>query len=486
MSIASFTSNKQGVQDLLAALPAPAVPVTDRSRNEDFGQDAKPGFNDLLRDSAESQQKTPQRSETAEPVDAQPRAESQQSEQANTDKPQASDQDKPVNESGDGESQESSGETKTEQDAEQAPTDSGDAQPKDTTGEAQVQAAANAASAQLNIIDAVATDQPKAQSPDQFQPQAQSQAQTKSTQQLDLAKVIEVASGDQPSAQKSQSASANVLANGSLPTQSQSPNGPVVQVDAAATVQPVLQQGDSAQTSSGESGGEAKSSATTATTNATTSGNNNAAVTTAFAVPDQANVESRLPINTTVTAPAADAARVAQAQSAITTGDNDSLNTARLTRGLANAVQQRGGAVTLRLTPPEMGTVRIQMQITGTNVSASFHAESASAQTLLTTQLSQLRTALESKGMSVERLSVQPLAATAQSNNANQSQNQSDAQQQGQSQQQSAGDGRSRGQYSSDSSGQQSSDPQNDNGSGQQAPRGFFDRLNDASELQAD
>ncbi|MFK7789747.1 MAG: flagellar hook-length control protein FliK, partial [Phycisphaeraceae bacterium] len=151
---------------------------------------------------------------------------------------------------------------------------------------------------------------------------------------------------------------------------------------------------------------------------------------------------------------------------------------------LANAVQQRGGAVTMRLTPPEMGTVRIQMQITGTNISATFHAESASAQTLLTNQLAQLRSSLESKGMSVDRLSVQPLAATASTNNANQSQNQGDSQQQGQSQQQSAGDGRSRGQYSGDSSGRQSSDQQN-NGSSQQAPRGFFDRLSDAVEPEA-
>ncbi len=49
--------------------------------------------------------------------------------------------------------------------------------------------------------------------------------------------------------------------------------------------------------------------------------------------------------------------------------------------GLQNAVQQRGGAVTLRLTPPEMGTVRIQLQIQSGTVNAQFHTETESAQT---------------------------------------------------------------------------------------------------------
>lgn len=470
MSIASFTSNKQGVQDLLAALPAPAASTTNRSRSEALSKDAKPGFNDLLRDSTDTQQ-APQRSESVEPVDTQPRAESQQDEQTVSGKSDTANSDTSTNELGEGDTQEASSNGDADQESGQASTGSSDSQPKDTSGEAQVQAAATAASAQLNVLEAVATDQPKVQ------------AQANATQQVDLAKAVEASASNQSSTQN-QSASANVLANGVLPTQSQLANGPAVQAGAVATVQPLLQQGDTAQTGTGDTGGESKSAASTNAINATSSSNNNAAVATAFAVPDQASGESRLPISTTATTPTVDASRLAQAQSATTLGDNDSLNTARLTRGLANAVQQRGGAVTLRLTPPEMGTVRIQMQITGTNVSATFHAESASAQTLLTTQLAQLRTALESKGMSVDRLSVQPLAATAQSNNANQSQNQSDAQQQGQSQQQSAGDGRSRGQYSG-SSGQQSSDQQQDNGSAQQAPRGFFDRLNDASEDEA-
>ncbi|MEM9109611.1 MAG: flagellar hook-length control protein FliK [Planctomycetota bacterium] len=471
MSIVSFTTSKQGVQDLLAALPAPATPQLERSGSEDLSQEKKPGFNDLLRDSGESQQ-PPQRAESSEPADAQPRPESQQGEQSATDQAEPTDQDTQASDSAEDSTQDPSESESSEQGTDQSAEASGDNPATDTSEEAQVQAAANAVSAQLNVVDALAADQAKAQ------------AQAATTPQTDTGQIKQVTSSEKPSAQ-SQSNGANLNLNPALPNQSQSAAGPAVQGDAAAAVQPVLQQGDTAQSNPGDTRGESKAAAASNAVNTTSSTNTNAAATTAFTVPDQSSGEARLPINTTATTQAVDAARQAQAQTVATNTDNDSLNTARLTRGLANAVQQRGGAVTLRLTPPEMGTVRIQMQITGTNVSASFHAESSSAQTLLTTQLAQLRSALESKGMSVDRLSVQPMAATAASQNTNQSQNQSDTQQQGQSQQQSANDGRSRGQYANDRSNQQSADQQQEAGSSQQAVDGFLGRLTDASATEA-
>jgi len=120
-------------------------------------------------------------------------------------------------------------------------------------------------------------------------------------------------------------------------------------------------------------------------------------------------------------------------------GPNAQLNAARMARGLQNAVHQRGGGMTLRLTPPEMGTVRIQMQITGTNVQAQLHTETESARTMLNQQIGQLRSVLEGQGLSVDRLSVQQMSS---SNSASQSQ--THAQQQGQDGQ-PHGDGRSRG-----------------------------------------
>jgi flagellar hook-length control protein FliK len=112
----------------------------------------------------------------------------------------------------------------------------------------------------------------------------------------------------------------------------------------------------------------------------------------------------------------------------------DQLNTARLTRGLQNALQQRGGALTLRLTPPDMGTVRIQLHVHGATVTANFQAETESARSLLTNQMAQLRHALESHGLTVDRLSVQ----SSNSNSSSAFGNQAD---------ESSAEGRSRGEY---------------------------------------
>ncbi|MEM6856067.1 MAG: flagellar hook-length control protein FliK, partial [Planctomycetota bacterium] len=129
---------------------------------------------------------------------------------------------------------------------------------------------------------------------------------------------------------------------------------------------------------------------------------------------------------------------------------NDALNAARLTRGLNNAVNQQGGSVTLRLTPPEMGTVRIQLNLQGTNVSAQFHAETDSAQRLLTQQLGQLRTSLESQGLNVERLGVQSISASSNSSSLQQQTNSDNPQSQANA------DGRSRGNAGGNAGGQSS------------------------------
>ena len=90
-------------------------------------------------------------------------------------------------------------------------------------------------------------------------------------------------------------------------------------------------------------------------------------------------------------------------------------NVFRIARGLATALAQRGGSVTLRLTPPDLGTLRINLQINGARVSAGFQIESEAARTLLTQQIGQLRTSLENAGLSVERLSVQSMTSSSPS-----------------------------------------------------------------------
>lgn len=164
------------------------------------------------------------------------------------------------------------------------------------------------------------------------------------------------------------------------------------------------------------------------------------------AAPAPATPSAASPVTTTapttaqalnVTGPIATAVSAPADQAAAREADNASLNNARLTRGLASAVNQRGGAVTLRLTPPDMGTVRIQMQLTGSVLSASMHTETASAHQMLTQQLGQLRASLETQGLTVERLHVQTMQQ-AQPGNASEQNGDSEQQQQ-------HNEGRSRG-----------------------------------------
>ncbi len=77
------------------------------------------------------------------------------------------------------------------------------------------------------------------------------------------------------------------------------------------------------------------------------------------------------------------------------------------TRGLAAVVRQRGGSLTLRLHPASLGSVRIEMSFDAGAVNAQLRATTAQAQQLLESNLSQLRTALESRGLVVDRLGVQ-------------------------------------------------------------------------------
>lgn len=117
----------------------------------------------------------------------------------------------------------------------------------------------------------------------------------------------------------------------------------------------------------------------------------------------------------------------------------------RVTRGLHNAVRQNGGTTTIRLNPPELGMVRIEMAIQNGAVSATLQSETPSVRILLSQQLAQLRSGLESQGLSVDRLNVQALAQPSSGSfNANQSQQQDQG---SLTQQNTPEDGRSRGQY---------------------------------------
>ena len=80
--------------------------------------------------------------------------------------------------------------------------------------------------------------------------------------------------------------------------------------------------------------------------------------------------------------------------------------TARILRGLSATLNQRGGVLTMRLEPPQLGQLRIQMTITQGTVSAEFQASTPQAQALLERSLAVLRSALQGHGLTVERLTV--------------------------------------------------------------------------------
>ncbi len=80
---------------------------------------------------------------------------------------------------------------------------------------------------------------------------------------------------------------------------------------------------------------------------------------------------------------------------------------ARIVRGLSAMVNQRGGVMNMRLDPPDLGALRVQMTIARGVVTAEFQATTQQAQALLERGLTGLRAALESQGLTVERLTVQ-------------------------------------------------------------------------------
>ncbi len=80
---------------------------------------------------------------------------------------------------------------------------------------------------------------------------------------------------------------------------------------------------------------------------------------------------------------------------------------AQVSRGVASVLRQRGGSLTLRLTPRSLGELKINLRLEGGGVNASFKAGGAQARELLQNNLDSLRQTLEQHGVRVERLSVE-------------------------------------------------------------------------------
>lgn len=76
-------------------------------------------------------------------------------------------------------------------------------------------------------------------------------------------------------------------------------------------------------------------------------------------------------------------------------------------RGLTAALQQKGGTLTMRLIPETLGSMKIQMDVKQGIVNVNLEVGTAEAHRLLTQSLDTLRTALESRGLAVDKLGVQ-------------------------------------------------------------------------------
>ena len=75
-------------------------------------------------------------------------------------------------------------------------------------------------------------------------------------------------------------------------------------------------------------------------------------------------------------------------------------------KGASILANQRGGSITMRLEPPALGQLRIELRIAHGAVHADFTAATAEARVLLEANLGMLRERLESQGLSVDRITV--------------------------------------------------------------------------------
>jgi flagellar hook-length control protein FliK len=93
-----------------------------------------------------------------------------------------------------------------------------------------------------------------------------------------------------------------------------------------------------------------------------------------------------------------------------------------------------GGTMSITLTPPELGALQVTVRVENGVISASFETSNEQATRLLSHNLSQLKTSLETQGVSVDRLHVHQSSGSENSSSSQNSDGDS---------QQSPGDGRS-------------------------------------------
>ena len=109
-------------------------------------------------------------------------------------------------------------------------------------------------------------------------------------------------------------------------------------------------------------------------------------------------------------------------------------------RGMNALASQKGGSLTMRLDPPSLGQVMIKMSVSNGVVHAELHASNSAGRVVMERGLETLRASLESRGLSVERLSVQAATGSSESQGTrSESNTQGDGQQQAENDEQEDG-----------------------------------------------
>jgi flagellar hook-length control protein FliK len=94
-------------------------------------------------------------------------------------------------------------------------------------------------------------------------------------------------------------------------------------------------------------------------------------------------------------------------------------NTPTIVTAIHGQLMPNGGTMNIQLDPPELGALQVTVKIENGTISASFATSNAQATQLLSHSLSQLKHALESQGVSVDRLHVHQTAPTENASSSN-------------------------------------------------------------------
>lgn len=91
-------------------------------------------------------------------------------------------------------------------------------------------------------------------------------------------------------------------------------------------------------------------------------------------------------------------------------------NHAEIVKGIQTDLMPRGGTMQIRLDPPELGALQVILTIKDGVVNATFQASSDDSSKLLSHSLGQLKTALETAGVTVDKLQVTHTPRDTQTN----------------------------------------------------------------------